>query len=144
MRPNLPGRNFVTVNLFDTRRPAPAPIQAVDVLLRGPGGAAVTRTASPAGPGSYLLATDDLADSGPWTITVIAHRPDLAPASASLQWTVPPATAFTRPTVFSDAPLTAYTQWAAALALLAGVAAARLLPGRRPRRIRDTEQASVS
>lgn len=144
VRPNLPGRNFVTVNLFDTRRPAPAPIQAVDVLLRGPGGAAVTRTASPAGPGSYLLATDDLADSGPWTITVIAHRPDLAPASASLQWTVPPATAFTRPTVFSDAPLTAYTQWAAALALLAGVAAARLLPGRRPRRIRDTEQASVS
>jgi copper transport protein len=144
VRPNLPGRNFVTVNLFDTRRPAPAPIQAVDVLLRGPGGAAVTRTASPAGSGSYLLATDDLTDSGPWTITVVARRPELAPASASLQWTVPPATAFTRPTVFSGAPLTAYTAWAAALALLAGVAAARLLTGRRPRRVRDAERASVS
>ncbi|MFG1643268.1 copper resistance protein CopC [Amycolatopsis sp. NPDC049252] len=144
VRPNLPGRNFVTVNLFDTRRPAPAPIQAVDVVLRGPGGAAVTRTASPAGPGAYLLATDDLADSGNWSITVTARRPDLVPASASLLWTVPPATAFTRPTVFSGVPLTDYTAWAAVVVLLAGAAAVRLVTGRRSRRGSEAERVPVS
>ncbi|WIX98557.1 copper resistance protein CopC [Amycolatopsis mongoliensis] len=143
VRPNLPGRNFVTVSLFDTRRPAPAPIRAVDVVLRGPGGAAVTRTASPAGPGAYLLATDDLADSGNWTISVTAHRPGLAPATATLPWEVPPPAAFTRPTVFSDAPLTGYTAWPAALALLVGAAALRLLTGRGTRRARQAEKVPV-
>ncbi|HEY3708626.1 MAG TPA: copper resistance protein CopC [Amycolatopsis sp.] len=143
VRPNLPGRNFVTVSLFDTRRPAPAPIQAVEVILRGPGGAAVTRTASPAGPTSYLLATDDLADSGPWSITVTAHRPGLAPATAILPWTVPPPTAYTRPTVFSGAPLTGYTAWASVAVLLAGAAAMRLLTWRRSRRRREAEKVPV-
>lgn len=143
VRPNLPGRNFVTVSLFDTRRPAPAPVQAVTVVLHGPGGATVTRTAIPAGPGSYLLATDDLADSGPWSITVTAHRPGLAPATATLPWTVPPAAVFTRPTVFSGAPLTGYTAWAAVVVLLLGAAALRLLTRRTARRVREAERAPV-
>jgi len=34
IRPNLPGRNFVTLDVYDTRRPAPEPIQAVTVTAR--------------------------------------------------------------------------------------------------------------
>ena len=51
VRPNLPGRNFVTVTLFDPRRPAAALIRGVDVSLRGPGGTTLTRVANSAGPG---------------------------------------------------------------------------------------------
>ncbi|WP_410597453.1 hypothetical protein [Amycolatopsis sp. lyj-23] len=143
VRPNLPGRNFVTVSLFDTRRPAPAPIQAVEVLLRGPGGAVASRTASPAGPSSYLLATDDLATGGPWTITVTAVRPGLVPATATLDWTVPPAAVFARQPVYSWSPLTAYTGWLAIAALLLGGAALGLVVSR-TRRTRERESVSVA
>jgi copper transport protein len=133
VRPNLPGRNFITVNVFDTRRPSPAPVQAVLVTLRGPGGTTVTRTASPAAPGSYLLATDDLVSSGSWEITVTAARPPFAPAAGTFTWAVPPAAVVVRKPVVSLNPLTPYTGWLAAAALLAGVAAMTLLVLRRRR-----------
>ncbi|WP_103352140.1 CopD family protein [Amycolatopsis sp. CA-128772] len=139
VRPNLPGRNFVTLSLFDTRRPAPAPIQAVEVLLRAPDGTVT----SPAGPSSYLLATDDLATGGPWTITVTAVRPGLVPATASLDWTVPPAAVFARQPVYSWSPLTAYTGWLAIVVLLVGGAALRLVT-RRTRRTRERESVSAA
>lgn len=131
VRPNLPGRNFITVNVFDTRRPSPAPVQTVLVTLRGPGGTTVTRTASPAAPGSYLLATDDLVSSGPWAITVTALRPQFAPASGTFTWTVPPGTVVVRQPVVSLNPLTPYTGWLAAAVVLLGVAAMTLLLRRR-------------
>ena len=37
LKPNRPGQNFVTLGVFDTRRPAPAPIDEVAVQLQGPG-----------------------------------------------------------------------------------------------------------
>jgi copper transport protein len=143
VRPNLPGRDIVTVSLFDTRRPAPAPIQAVAVLLRAPDGAVASRTASPAGPSSYLLATDDLATGGPWTITVTALRPGLVPATATLDWTVPPTAAFARQPVYSWSPLTAYTGWLAIVVLLMGGTALRLVT-RRARRTRERESAPAA
>ena len=57
-------------------------------------------TASPAGPNSYLPAIDDLATGGPWTITVTAVRPGVVPATAALDWTVPPGAAFSRQPVY--------------------------------------------
>jgi copper transport protein len=137
VRPNLPGRNFITVNVFDTRRPAPAPVQAVLVTLRGPDGTTVTRAAGPAAPNSYLLATDDVVSSGPWEITVTAVRPQLAPASGAFTWVVPPAAVVVRQPVVSLNPLTPYTGWLASMVLLIGVAAMALLLRRRTRRGRS-------
>lgn len=133
VRPNLPGRNFVAVNLFDTRRPAPAPVQAVRLVLHGPDGATAIRTASPAGPHTYLLATDDLVSSGRWQITVTAVRPDLTPASATLAWTVPPTTVVARQLVFSQAPLMPFVGWLAVLVLISGGTALAVLLRRRRR-----------
>jgi copper transport protein len=127
VRPNLPGRNFITVNIFDTRRPAPAPVQAVLVTLRGPDGTTVTRAAGPAAPNSYLLATDDIVSSGPWEITVTAVRPQFAPASGAFTWVVPPAAVVVRQPIVSLNPLTPYTGWLASMVLLIGVAAMALL-----------------
>jgi copper transport protein len=134
VRPNLPGRNFITVNVFDTRRPSPAPIQTVLVTLRGPGGTTVTRTASPAAPGSYLLATDDLVSSGRWEITVTAVRPQFSPASGTFAWAVPPGTVVVRQPVVSLNPLTPYTGWLAAAVLLLGGTVMTLLLHRRRKR----------
>ena len=39
VEPNRPGTNFVTVDVADTRRPAPAPIRAVTLSLSGPSAA---------------------------------------------------------------------------------------------------------
>jgi copper transport protein len=127
VRPNLPGRNFITINVFDTRRPAPAPVQAVLITLRGPDGTTVTRTAGPAAPNSYLLATDDLVSSGPWEITVTAVRPQFAPAAGAFTWVVPPAAVVVRQPVVSLNPLTPYTGWLASMVLLIGVVAMALL-----------------
>ncbi|MCU1686653.1 MAG: hypothetical protein JWQ81_7392 [Amycolatopsis sp.] len=136
VRPNLPGRNFVTVNVFDTRRPSPGPIRAVQVVLRGPDGTTVTRTASPAGPNAYLLATDDLKASGPWEITVTAARPDLNPASGTVVWDVSPSASVARQPTFSLATLEPYTGWLAMAVALCGGSALALLR-RRTRRLRD-------
>jgi copper transport protein len=123
VRPNLPGRNFVAVNVFDTRRPAPAPVEGVMVTLRGPTGTAVTRTAERAGPNSYLLATDDLVTSGQWEITTTAIRPQLTPASGRISWAVPPGVVVSRRPVVSQAELTPYTGWLAGGALTIGLIA---------------------
>jgi copper transport protein len=134
VRPNLPGRNFVAVSVFDTRRPAPEPVRAVRLNLRGPDGTAVARAASPTGPNSYLLATDDLGSSGRWEITVTVVRGQLAPAAGVFSWEVPPEVVVARRPVVSQHPLTPYTGWLAGADLLAGAAALALLLRRRARR----------
>jgi copper transport protein len=127
VRPNLPGRNFVAVNVFDTRRPAPAPVQTVMITLRGPTGSTVTRPADRAGPNSYLLATDDFVASGQWEITATALRPQLAPAAGVITWAVPPGVVVTRQPVVSQSALTPYTGWLAGGVLLIGVTALLLV-----------------
>jgi hypothetical protein len=134
VRPNLPGRNFVAVNVFDTRRPAPEPVRAVQLNLRGPDGTTVARAASPSGPNSYLLATDDLGSSGRWQITVTVVRSRLTPASGVFSWEVPPDVVVARQPVVSLRPLTPYTGWLSGAALLAGATALALLIRRRARR----------
>ena len=135
IRPNLPGRNFLALDVYDTRRPAPAPIQAVTVTLRGPAGKSVTRTAIPSGGSSYLLTTEDLDSAGEWAITVTALRRDAQPAGHTYSWRVQPPTT-TRPVRISAAPLTPYTTWLAVLALLAGSVAVGTVVRTRARRRR--------
>jgi copper transport protein len=136
VRPNLPGRNFVAVNVFDTRRPAPAPVESVMVTLRGPTGSTVTRPASRAGLNSYLLATDDFVAGGQWEITTTAVRPQLAPASGVITWAMPPGAVVTRRPVVSQSQLTPYTGWLAGGVLVIGLTALTILARRRAGRSR--------
>jgi hypothetical protein len=131
VRPNLPGRNFVALDVYDTRRPAPEPIQAVTVTLRGPAGRSVTRTAVPSGGSSYLLTTEDLDSAGEWAITVTALRRYARPAGHTYTWLVPPPTTASRPVRVSAAPLTPYTLWLAVVAVLAGSVAVGVVVVRR-------------
>jgi copper transport protein len=131
VRPNLPGRNFVALDVYDTRRPAPEPIQAVTVTLRGPAGRSVTRTAVPSGGSSYLLTTEDLDSAGEWAITVTALRRYARPAGHTYTWLVPPPTTTSRQVRVSAAPLTPYTPWLAVVAVLAGSVAVGVVVARR-------------
>ena len=67
--PNLPGRNFVTVDAYQTRRPAPGPIDGVQ--RRSP---ARRRAREPApaaqGDGRWVLATDVFDSPGTWRVAV--------------------------------------------------------------------------
>jgi copper transport protein len=93
VRPNRPGRNFVTVGIHDTRRPAPAPIGTVRVRLVAPDGTEVDSgtVARPIGDGRYELAGDAITADGAWTIGLTVDRPGLPTASLTTPWTVVPA-----------------------------------------------------
>jgi copper transport protein len=105
--PNRPGRNVVTVSVFDTRRPAPAPIRRVLVSMIGLDG---RRT----GP----LAAERLAD-GRWSVAggltapgrlgveVTVLRAGLPDATHLYRWTVGGSRSVTRPATVSTAPIRA-------------------------------------
>lgn len=109
VRPNRPGRNFVTIGIHDTRRPAPAPIGTVRVRLVAPDGTEVDpgTVARPIGDGRYELAGDGINTDGGWTIGLTVDRPGMPSASMTTPWTVAPAgvPVTPRPTVVSSQPL---------------------------------------
>ena len=109
VRPNRPGRNFVTVGIHDTRRPSPAPIGTVRVRLVAPDGTVADpgTVARPIGDGRYELAGDTIKADGGWTIGLTVERPGLRPASLTTPWTVAPAgiPVAPHPTVISSQPL---------------------------------------
>ena len=73
VQPNLPGRNFVTVDAYQTRRPAPGEIQRVSVTFEGPG-APATSYLRPEGNGRWVLATDAIDTPGSWHVSVRVER----------------------------------------------------------------------
>ncbi|MET8846789.1 copper resistance protein CopC [Amycolatopsis sp. NPDC004625] len=130
VRPGIPGRNFLTAGVFDTRRPAPAPIQGVTFTLRGPAGGVRIVPATPAENGTYVAAAD-LDAPGAWQVTAIVARPGLAPAAQDYHPLIAPATRTAREPRVSQDALTPVTGRLAALVLAAGLAAA-LAARRRP------------
>ena len=131
VRPGIPGRNFLTVGVFDTRRPAPAPIQGVTFTVRGPDGGVRIVPATPAETGTYVAAAD-LDAPGAWQVTAIVVRPGLAPAAQEYRPVIAPATQVARTPRVSFSPLTPVTGWLAVAALAVGLAAG-LAARRRPR-----------
>jgi copper transport protein len=105
IRPNQPGPNVVLVDVFDTRRPAPAPIRRVLVSIVGLDGR-----------GSAEVAADRLSD-GRWSVAtgldapgrtrvrVTVQRAGLPDATHLYRWTVAGGSARTRPATVSTAPL---------------------------------------
>jgi putative copper export protein/methionine-rich copper-binding protein CopC len=122
IRPNQPGRNVVLVDVFDTRRPAPAPIRRVLVSIVGLDG----RDSAP-------VAADRLAD-GRWSVAtgldapgrtrvrVTVQRAGLPDATHLYRWTVAGGLERTRPATVSTAPLGGLLEnLALALAVLFGL-----------------------
>jgi copper transport protein len=109
VKPDRPGQNFVAVGVYDTRRPAPAPIDKVLVRFGRPdgGGALLTAVADSLGSGHYQVTGSMIDAAGNWQLEVVVQRPGLSDAHLATGWTVlPPASALTpRPVLVSNTPL---------------------------------------
>ena len=129
--PNAPGRNFVTVNVFETRRPSPGPVTGVDVTIHRAGGGDEVVALQAQGSGTWLAATDVFDEPGAWSFTVVAHRDGLPGLSAAYAWLVADPSARLAAPVVSSAPYQglldglAGAAAAAGLALLVGLLVAR-------------------
>lgn len=127
LKPNRPGQNFIALGVFDTRRPAPGPIDEVRARLVSQGGAATPElNARPQGAGRYEIVDAALAQPGAWQLTVTVRRAGLPDATTTLPWTVLPPAQATRPVLISAAPLAPWA-WAAALLAAALMALASWL-----------------
>ncbi|MEP7088808.1 MAG: copper resistance protein CopC [Nocardioidaceae bacterium] len=100
LRPNRPGRNVAVVDVFDTRRPAPAPIAAVEVSVGG----ATPVAATPLSDGHWSAPVVDLV-AGRTTVETIVHRPGVGAVRAVRPWTVAQAPSSTLPAVISTDPI---------------------------------------
>ena len=94
IKPNRPGQNFLSLGVFNTRRPVPAPIDHVAVQLQEPDerGAHTILTADPLGAGRYQIAGDTIDAAGDWRIMVRVSRPGLPETRVTIPWLVAPAT----------------------------------------------------
>ena len=105
IKPNRPGDNVVLVDVFDTRRPALAPVREVLVSVVGASGASGRPApAVPLSDGRWSLPTS-LDYSGPTLVQVTARRPGLPDATRTFAWTVGGGRVLTQPAVVSTAPV---------------------------------------
>ncbi|MBI5304500.1 MAG: copper resistance protein CopC/CopD [Chloroflexi bacterium] len=112
IKPNLPGKNFIMLGVFDTRRPSPAPIERVVVRLVAPNESrgVLTRDATSLGGGKYQLGGDLINVPGAWNASVIVSRPGLPDATVTIPWRVSEITsAEPRPVLVSNRPLAPIT-----------------------------------
>ncbi|MEV6415158.1 copper resistance protein CopC [Kribbella sp. NPDC051718] len=105
VRPNLPGRNLVMVDVFDTRRPAPAPVQQVTVAVvdaDGTDSPAVRAERLPDGRWSVAVVLNSSGSAG---IEVAVRRQGLPDAVHTYNWAVGGANATARPVLVSTDPI---------------------------------------
>ncbi len=125
IKPNRPGQNFINLGVFNTRRPAPAPIDHVEVRLTPPGGQGITLAAEPVSEGKYQIVGDTINAGGDWQVEIRVVRPGFADADVSTTWTVLPLQrlAARRPVLISNQPLAPIlTSTAIAFAVVSGLA----------------------
>jgi copper transport protein len=88
IRPNRPGPNVVIVEVFDTRRPAPAPVRSVEVAVVSADGTVGTPSvAERLGNGRWSV-NATLASAGSAHVQVVAHRDGLADATVDYPWSI--------------------------------------------------------
>ncbi|MEK7785795.1 MAG: hypothetical protein AAB658_10320, partial [Chloroflexota bacterium] len=127
IKPNRPGQNFINLGVFNTRRPAPAPIDLVEVRLTSPGGQEVALAAELLEEGKYQIVGDIVNVGGDWQVNIRVVRPGLADSSLSTLWTVLPLQRNTvrRPVLISNQPLASIlTPVAIGFAISSGIALA--------------------
>ncbi len=88
VRPNSPGRNLVMVEVFDTRRPAPAPVRAVTVGLVDADGSIQPPVAAQRLADGRWSAPVVLAGSGSAQVEVSVQRAGLPAAVHTYRWVV--------------------------------------------------------
>ena len=88
VEPNRPGRNFVTVGVYTTRRPALAPVQSVELSVAGPGGTARTVALQRASNERWRGALDTIDRAGNWRLGVVVKRPGLRDVTHTTAWPV--------------------------------------------------------
>jgi len=123
IKPNRPGQNFLNLGIYNTRRPAPAPIEAVTLQLQPPnGGNAIELPLETQGNGRYQIAGEYLNVAGDWKISLRAIRPGLADTNLTVPWQVGPGLVARRPVVFSNQPVGSWLTLAAiGLSVAAGL-----------------------
>jgi copper transport protein len=123
LSPNLPGRNLLTAEVLNTRRPVPAPISKVGVELRREitGSPTTVVTATPGEGSRYDGGAVELA-AGDLEITVTVSRPGLPDARARMAWVVASPPIAQHPTVVSSAPIGPFVNVAAIVVALVGLA----------------------
>jgi hypothetical protein len=107
VKPNRPGQNFLTLGVYNTRRPAPAPIEGVKIRLQSPDGDQdLNPPVELLGNGRYQIAGKYLNVPGVWKVSVSVNRPVLGrETSLTIPWQVLPPEGERRPVVFSNQPL---------------------------------------
>jgi copper transport protein len=105
IRPNQPGRNVVLVDVFDTRRPAPAPVRRVLISFVGLDGRTTAPTAAVRMTDGHWSVTADLTAPGRTRVRVEVQRAGLAAASHVYRWTVGGAPTAVRAPTVSNRPL---------------------------------------
>ena len=136
IRPNRPGRNVALLGVLNTRRPAPAPVNAVDItFVRPDGGHSTPAPAEKLADGQWSVPVT-LTAAGPTHVRVTAHRAGFPATTRTYDWVVGAASADTRPVTLSNAPIAGVLRQAAAglAVLLVGAAAAAVWRRRRRRR----------
>jgi hypothetical protein len=135
IEPNRPGQNLVSVYVATKRRPVPAAIDDVKVILARPGLAAQTLEAKPGdGFSRYDAGAVDLT-AGQMGVNVEVHRSPLPATTQRFGWSVPAAQVPRHPVVVSDARYSSLSKAAAAALTFAGVIfAGAILWRRRPDR----------
>jgi len=137
--PNRPGPIFVAVDVFDSRRPAPAPVTGVRLTLRSEDGVQTTAPALDQGAGRWLLTTDAVRSPGRWSVRVDVDRPGLPVTSATYPWTVPGPGARLDHTIVSSSPLAGPLDALVAGLLVIGVVGGVLLRRRWSRVVAPAE-----
>lgn len=140
--PGRPGPNFVTLGIFDTRRPSPGPIGEVRLQIRLTSGAPINLIARAVGDGRYE-ANAVLPSPGEWDVSISVARGSLPVARLAGSWAVtavPPAPP--RVTV-GGKPIAPFLQAAAIGVALTG-AFGWLLVSRRVRPVRRAGGRALS
>jgi len=104
IQPNVPGANVLLVDVLQTRRPAPARVGSVEIVLTPAGGRPQTLVAEPLVDDQWTVHAD-LAAPGRLTVQVIVHRAGLEDTSAAYTWVVGGAPNLTRAAVVSTDPI---------------------------------------
>ncbi len=95
VEPARPGMNFITVGVYQTRRPAPAPVRAVTLRVEGPGTAARSVALVATGPDRWQ--TTERLPAGRFRLEASVSRPGLARTLAASPLTVARAAAAPAP-----------------------------------------------
>ena len=139
IKPNRPGQNFIDVSVFDTRRPAPAPIEQLVLQLEPPGKPDQPKAIllDSQGAGQFRTASNDLDLPGDWTIKLTVRRDGLADVVWTTAWYVLPGLPSPRAMILSNRPLAPVLTLASAIC---AVGLAALFIGVRMRRTRRASQ----